>query len=30
LNINLKKLQPLIPWDLQDHNIQTSSVFLFR
>jgi hypothetical protein len=24
LNINSKKLQPLIPWDLQDCNIQIS------
>jgi hypothetical protein len=28
LNINLQKLQLLIPWDLGDYNIQTSK-FLF-
>jgi hypothetical protein len=27
LNINLQKLQLLIPWDLGDYNIQTSKVF---
>jgi hypothetical protein len=29
LNINLKMLQPLFPWDLQDYNIQTSKFFFF-
>jgi hypothetical protein len=28
LNINLKKLQPLVPWDLRDYNIQRPK-FLF-
>jgi hypothetical protein len=28
LNINLQKLQLLIPWDLGDYNIQTSKLFL--
>jgi hypothetical protein len=27
LNINLQKLQLLIPWDLGDYNIQTSKFF---
>jgi hypothetical protein len=27
LEINLKKLQLLIPWNLRDYNIQTSKVF---
>jgi hypothetical protein len=29
LNINLQKLQLLIPWDLGDYNIQTSKFFFF-
>jgi hypothetical protein len=29
LNINLKKLELLIPWDLGDYNIQTSKFFFF-
>jgi hypothetical protein len=29
LNINLQKLQLLIPWDLRDNNIQTSKFFFF-
>jgi hypothetical protein len=29
LNINLKKLQLLIPWDLGDYNIQTSKFLFF-
>jgi hypothetical protein len=29
LNINLQKLQLLIPWDLGDYNIQTSKFFVF-
>jgi hypothetical protein len=29
LQINLKKLQLLIPWDLGDYNIQTSKFFFF-
>jgi hypothetical protein len=28
LNINLKKLQPIIPWVPQDYNIHTSKFFL--
>jgi hypothetical protein len=28
MEINLKKLQFLIPWDLGDYNIQTSKFFL--
>jgi hypothetical protein len=27
LNINLQKLQLLIPWDLGDYNIQMSKLF---
>jgi hypothetical protein len=27
LDINLKKLQLFIPWDLEDHNIQISKFF---
>jgi hypothetical protein len=29
LNINLQKLQLLIPWDLGDYNIQTSKFYFF-
>jgi hypothetical protein len=29
LEINLKKFQFLIPWDLGDYNIQTSKFFFF-
>jgi hypothetical protein len=29
LEINLKKFQLLIPWDLGDYNIQTSKFFFF-
>jgi hypothetical protein len=29
LGMNLKKLQPLIPWDLGDYDIQTSKFFFF-
>jgi hypothetical protein len=29
LNINLQKLQLLIPWDPRDYNIQTSKFFFF-
>jgi hypothetical protein len=29
LNINIKKLQLLIPWDLGDYNIQTSKFYFF-
>jgi hypothetical protein len=27
LDINLKKLEPLIPWDLQEYNVQTPNFF---
>jgi hypothetical protein len=29
VEINLKKFQLLIPWDLGDYNIQTSKFFFF-
>jgi hypothetical protein len=29
LEINLKKLQLLIPWELGNHNIQTSKFYIF-
>jgi hypothetical protein len=29
LEIKFKKLQLLIPWDLEDYNIQTSKFFFF-
>jgi hypothetical protein len=29
LNINLQKLELLIPWDLGDYNIQTSKFYFF-
>jgi hypothetical protein len=27
LDINLKKLQPIVPWDPRDYNVQTSQFF---